>query len=174
MGNECLICDKHRGVGRLVGPVIYADDLVVVTHRPLSEGAPMPGYLFVETVRHAATLADLNDAEGAAIGWAVRRAAFALRAELAPEFVFSAVTGRSVAHFHQHVFVRPEGTPDSVNWFASDSWDGAPRIEESALDALCERLSVHFGPSAEPKCSGAGDRASGHTRLGGGLRESAR
>ncbi|WP_218023153.1 HIT family protein [Nocardia kruczakiae] len=151
MGSECLICNKHRGVGRLVGPVIYAGDLVVVTHRPLSEGAPMPGYLFVETRRHVPTLADLTDDEGAAVGWAVRRSAYALRTELAPEFVFSVITGRSVAHFHQHVFVRPEGTPEVVNWFDSDSWDGGPRIGQSALTVLCERLSAHFVQGDEPK-----------------------
>ncbi len=105
----------------------------------------MPGYLFIETVRHAATLADLDDAEAAAVGWAVRRAACALRGELAPEFVFSAVTGRSVAHFHQHVFVRPQGTPDEVYWFEIDSWRHGPRIDERALAMLCERLTTYFG-----------------------------
>ncbi|MDR7172953.1 diadenosine tetraphosphate (Ap4A) HIT family hydrolase [Nocardia kruczakiae] len=135
-------------MGRLVGPVIYADDLVVVTHRPLSEGVPMPGYLFVETVRHAPTLADLSDAEGAAVGWAVRRAAYALRTELSPDYVFSAITGRSVAHFHQHVFVRPEGTPDTVSWFAS--WSDGPHVDEPMLVTLCERLAVHFTQDEVP------------------------
>ncbi|WP_218003518.1 HIT family protein [Nocardia concava] len=135
-------------MGRLVGPVVYSDDLVVVTHRPLSEGVPMPGYLFVETVRHAATLADLTDAEGAAIGWAVRRAAYALRTELSPDYVFSAITGRSVAHFHQHVFVRPAGTPDTVSWFAS--WSGGPRVDEAGLAVLCERLAASFTRNEVP------------------------
>src|SRR5690606_21896417 len=73
----CPICDKHRGLGPLVGPVIFADDLVAVTHRPLDQRAPVPGYLFVETIRHAPTLADLTDDEAAAVGWAARRAAAA-------------------------------------------------------------------------------------------------
>lgn len=144
VGNECLICDKHRGVGRLVGPVIYASDLVVVTHRPLTEGSPVPGYLFVETVRHTPTLADLTDAEAAAVGWAVRRAAYALRTELAPEYVFSAITGRSVAHFHQHVFARPKGTPSTVPWFDVDSSTPDSHIDDPALIALSQRLSAHF------------------------------
>lgn len=51
-----------------------------------------------------------------------------------------------------------------------DSWDSGPRIEESALIPLCERLSAHFGPAAEPaQSSDAGERAGGRTRLGGGL-----
>lgn len=126
----------------MVGPVIYADDLIVVTHRPLSDGVPMPGYLFVETVRHAPALADLTDDEAERAGWAVRRAAHALRTELSPEYVFSAVTGRSVAHFHQHVFVRPTGTPDSVDWFAS--WTDGREVGESAVAALCTQLTTHF------------------------------
>ncbi|MGV9413521.1 HIT family protein [Nocardia sp. NPDC003693] len=142
MGNRCAICDKHRGLGPLVGPVVFSDDLVIVTHRPLSDGIPMPGYLFVETKRHAPTLADLDDDEAVAVGWAVRRAAFALRAEISPEYVFSAITGRSVPHFHQHVFVRPAGTPDTVDWFAS--WTDGQPIDESVLTELCERLAGHF------------------------------
>ena len=31
--DDCLLCAKQRGVGPLVCPVIFADDLVVVTHR---------------------------------------------------------------------------------------------------------------------------------------------
>ncbi|MFE3060639.1 hypothetical protein [Nocardia sp. NPDC059239] len=85
------------------------------------------------------------------VGWAVRRAAHALRNELAPDFVFSAITGRSVAHFHQHVFIRPGGAPDTVSWFNIDSWNDRPRIEESALATLCARLATHFVPGNEAK-----------------------
>ncbi|MFE9323824.1 HIT family protein [Nocardia sp. NPDC052278] len=144
MGSDCPICDKHRGIGALVGPVIYADDLVLVTHRPLTEGTPVPGYLFVETRRHAPTLSTLTDAEARAVGWAARRAAHALHVELAPEFVFSAITGLSVAHFHQHVFARPHGTPASVPWTSADAWPDAPRIDACALGELCDRLAIHF------------------------------
>ncbi|MGV9677440.1 HIT family protein [Nocardia sp. NPDC003482] len=146
MGDACPICDKHRGLGRLVGPVLFADDLVVVTHRPLTEGSPVPGYLFVETRRHAPTLADLSDEEAAAAGWAVRRAAAALRGELAPEYVFSAITGRTVAHFHQHVFARPKGTPPQTHWFDVDTWAAGPRVDERGLSELCARLATYFDP----------------------------
>ncbi|NEW30596.1 HIT family protein [Nocardia cyriacigeorgica] len=141
---ECLICAKHRGAGRLVGPILYTDDLVVVSHRPLTEGAPVPGYLFVESRRHAPTVADLTDSEAAAIGWAVRRCAHALRHELEPEFVFSAIAGRSVDHFHQHVFARPTGTPATIHWFDVDSWSDGPRIDAAGLTRLAARLSAHF------------------------------
>ncbi|MQY27496.1 hypothetical protein NRB56_30790 [Nocardia sp. RB56] len=144
MGESCPICAKHRGLGPLVGPVIFAGELVVVSHRPLTEGAPIPGYLFVETRRHAPTLADLTGAEAAAVGGAAARAAYALRSELEPEFVFSAITGRSVPHFHQHVFARPAGTPATIPWYDVGSWEDGPRVNDSSLAALCARLATHF------------------------------
>lgn len=59
----CVICDKHHGIGPLVSPVIHADDLAVVTHRPAHGEWVRPGYLFVEPHRHVATLDLLDDAE---------------------------------------------------------------------------------------------------------------
>ena len=134
--NECLICAKHLGSGPLSGPVVFADDLVVVSHRP----GEVLGYLFVETRRHVAALDLLTVAEAEAVARAVRLAAVGLRAELDPEFVFSAVAGRSVAHFHQHVFVRHRGTPEELAWTEVE-WAGAPRGDAAEL---CVRLRRHF------------------------------
>ncbi|MDX8143825.1 hypothetical protein SK854_16990 [Lentzea sp. BCCO 10_0061] len=88
--DERLICAKHLGSGPLAGPVVFADDLVVVSHRP----GEVLGYLFVETRRHVAALDLLTVTEAEAVARAVRLAAVGLRAELDPEFVFSAVAGR--------------------------------------------------------------------------------
>ena len=132
----CLICAKHRGEGPLAGPVVFADDLVVVSHLPRG----VLGYLFVETRRHVASFDLLTVAEAEAVARAARLTAVGLRAELDPEFVFSAVVGRSVAHFHQHVFVRHRGTPDELPWIEAD-WPGAPRAGAEELSA---RLGTYF------------------------------
>jgi diadenosine tetraphosphate (Ap4A) HIT family hydrolase len=116
--------------------VVWADDLVVVTHRP----GDFPGYLFVETRRHVAGLDELTEAEAPAVAGAAWVGARALRAELAPESVHAAIAGRSVAHFHQHVFVRHPGTPAGLGWMDVD-WPGAPR---GGVATLCGRLSAHF------------------------------
>ncbi|MFI9451252.1 histidine triad (HIT) protein [Amycolatopsis sp. NPDC052450] len=68
-------------------------------------------------------------------------AARGLRAELAPEHVFSAIAGRSVAHFHQHVFARHQGTPAAAGWLDGPLWTGAPVVD---IDALCGRLAGYF------------------------------
>jgi len=133
---ECLICAKHQGSGPLVGPVVWADDLVVVSHRP----GEVLGYLFVETRRHAAALADLTVPEAEAVARAARSTAMALRAELDPEFVFSSIAGRAVAHFHQHVFARHRGTPAELAW-TDVMWPGMPTGDPAEL---CARLSRHF------------------------------
>ena len=144
MTSACAICEKHRGSGPLVSPLIFEDDLVVVSHRPVSQGTAVPGYVFVETRRHVRGLSSMTEREALAVSRAVWCMSRALEAELVPEYVFSAIAGRSVSHFHQHVFVRPFGTPDSVAWNDVDSWDAAPRVDEHALDLLCHRLSGHF------------------------------
>ncbi|GGM98763.1 histidine triad (HIT) protein [Lentzea pudingi] len=138
---ECLICAKHDGDGPLAGPVVFADELVVVSHRT---GGAL-GYLFVETRRHVATLDALTVAEAEAVARAARLAAASLRAELDPEFVFTFVAGRSHAHFHQHVFARHRGTPDELPWHAE--WAGAPTGDAAEL---CARLSPYFPPCCAP------------------------
>ena len=128
----------------MVSPLIFEDDLVAVSHRPLSQGTAVPGYVFVETKRHVRGLSSMTEREALAVSRAVWCISGVLEAELVPEYVFSAIAGRSVSHFHQHVFVRPFGTPDSVVWNDVDSWDGAPRVDEHALGLLCCRLRTRF------------------------------
>ncbi|MFI6210455.1 HIT family protein [Nocardia brasiliensis] len=144
MESECQVCTKHRGLSPLLRPLIYTDDLVIVTHRSLGRRQPVPGYLLIETRRHTPNLASLTDQEAAAVGRATTRAARALQQELAPESVFSTVTGRSVPHFHQRVFARPPGTPAAIPWHDVDSWSDGPRITATDLISLCARLSTHF------------------------------
>jgi ATP adenylyltransferase len=144
---DCPICAKHCGEGPLLGgPLVYSNEHILVFHRPpYANGATVAGYLFVETRRHVPYLDQLSDTEARAVGWAVSRAARALRSELFAEHVFSAIVGTGVAHFHQHLFARHPGTPSDVAWIDSDDWAGAPRVAGAELAELGSRLAVHFG-----------------------------
>jgi diadenosine tetraphosphate (Ap4A) HIT family hydrolase len=137
--DECQICAKHRGEGDLVGPLIWEDDLVVVTHIPRDAY----GYVFVETRRHAPYVDNLTEPEAEAVGRTVRRAAIALRVELSPSYVFSAIAGRGVAHFHQHIWARPPEWPDDLRW-DDTSWPGATPRTEADIAELSARLTAHF------------------------------
>ncbi|WP_328858815.1 HIT domain-containing protein [Williamsia herbipolensis] len=124
--------------------MIYSDEQVVVTHRlSPTDGMYVPGYLVIETRRHAAGLPSLVESEVAAVARAAWRMSCALERELHPQFVFSLIAGRSVAHVHQHVFVRPRGTPDTVAWTDVDSWSERPRVTAAELVSLCDRLRSH-------------------------------
>ncbi len=133
--NDCSICRKHRGEGPLVGPVIYADELVCASHRPFGPA----GYVFIESRRHTPYLDDLTDAEASAVGRLRSGLARGLRAELDVEFVHAQVSGRGVAHFHQHVYVRHTGTPTELEWW--QQWPDAPLGD---IDDLAQRLSRHL------------------------------
>lgn len=116
----CLICAKHRGEGPLQGPVIHADDLVVVTHR--ADG--LLGHAFVETRRHVRGVDELTDAEAEAVGRMTSRLARALKRELGAERVHTFVAGLHLDHFHAHVLARPPGTPASQPWWSP--WTSGP------------------------------------------------
>ncbi|WP_084524203.1 HIT family protein [Nocardia inohanensis] len=139
----CMICDKHQGTGPLVSPVVHADDLVMITHRPAQGDWARPGYLFVEPRRHVATLDLLDDAETIAFAHAVRSSITALRRVLEPAHVFTFVAGMSAAgvHLHQHIFTRPSGATRDIPWHNAD-FLGAPRIPASDLVALCAQLAA--------------------------------
>ncbi len=133
----------------MVGPRVWEDEHVLISHRPVGEdGTTVPGYLYVETRRHAPYLADLSEGEAGAIGRAIRRAALGLRSELSADFVFSAIVGMGIAHFHQHVFVRHAGTPAEYDWMAGDQWPEAPRATTPAVVELCSRLRPYLEESS--------------------------
>lgn len=132
---DCPICRKHRGEGELLGPVLLEDGLVVAALR--ADGPP--GYAFVETRRHVGGLEDLTPEEAEALGRTTSRLARALVAELAVERVHTFVAGLGVDHLHQHVYVRPAGTPAAAPW-----WPPTPVEPHLAADELAVRLRLHL------------------------------
>ncbi len=101
---------------------------------------PALGHLFVETRRHAPSVADLTDDEASAVGLVTTVLARALRAERWVVSVHTALAGIAIAHYHQHVLARTLGTPADVPWHASDDWPGAHRGSDDDIALLCRRL----------------------------------
>lgn len=143
MNGDCQICAKHRGEGPLQGELVAQLNGFWIYHAPPGEDGRAPlGYLFIESDRHAPYLDDLTDDESAALGRLRSRLARALRAELAPQHVFSAVIGRGMAHFHEHLTSRPPDTPADVPWHRSDEF--AARADQQAVADLAERLRARL------------------------------
>ena len=150
MEETCPVCRKHRGQGPLGGELLGGDDLVLVWLR--ADGPE--GYAFVETRRHVGGLEQLTPDEAARFGRWTSRLAAALARELPVERVHTFVAGLGVDHVHQHVYVRPRGTPAGEPW-----WPPAPAALPVDRSALAARLRAHLvGPAAGPP--GAGVSAS--------------
>ena len=143
---DCIICQKHADSGPLAGGVrIWESPEVVVYHKLLDDdGTTFLGYCFVETVRHVGYLDELTDDEVIAIARTRSALATGLKAALDASHVFSAVVGRGVPHFHEHVFVRYNGTPDEYAWLDGDEWEGAGRGDTAAVESLAEILRSHL------------------------------
>ena len=135
----CDICRAHRGDGHRAAQLVGFGGGFWVYHVPPDEsGLASLGYLYIESDRHVAYLSELTDDEAAALGRLRTRLAAALRMRLDPEFVFAAVIGRGIAHFHEHVFCRYRGTSPDVAWDASD--EAAPRADEGRVAELVSAL----------------------------------
>jgi diadenosine tetraphosphate (Ap4A) HIT family hydrolase len=140
---DCLVCRELHGDVPIPGGLLWEDEAVAAFHvPPLPEGDPRPflGHLLVVTRRHVARLGDLSDAEGAAAGRAAARLAQALTEVGGADWVFAAVLGTAVPHFHLHVLPRYPGTPEDLPWHAVDEWEGAPHGGAEEIMDLVGRL----------------------------------
>jgi diadenosine tetraphosphate (Ap4A) HIT family hydrolase len=144
--DPCVICEKHRGVGELAGPILWADEHAVVSHRPPALGTDqvIAGYLFVESREHVARWQDLTGTQASVIARVSWTAARVLADRFGTDQVFSAIVGMRVPHFHQHVFVRHPGTPSTVPWHDPQSWDASPHLGVEELDSLAASLRAQF------------------------------
>lgn len=144
MEPECLVCQELRGEVAIPGGFLWQDGSVVAFHLPPLEdrGGPRPylGHLLVVTRRHVARLDDLTDDESSAVGRAAARLAGALTGAGGAEWVYSAVIGTAVPHFHLHLIPRYPGTPREVVWHEVGQWEGAPHGGANEIGELAGRL----------------------------------
>jgi ATP adenylyltransferase len=145
---DCVICAKHRGEGPLKGQLVGRRDGFWVYHgQPGDDGRAALGHLVIETDRHAPYLADLTDTEAAALGRLRSHLALALRDELGVPFVFAAVIGTGIAHFHEHLLPRHPGVPPEVPWHRSD--EAGPQVDANAVAQLARRLAERLEKISE-------------------------
>jgi ATP adenylyltransferase len=142
-GRDCAICAKHRGEGPMKSELVGRYDEFWVYHgQPGTDGRAALGHLVIESDRHAPYLADLTDSEAAALGRLRSRVARALQDELGVPFVFTAVIGRHIAHFHEHLLPRHPGVPSEVPWHQSD--EAGPQADAQAVADLAQRLAARL------------------------------
>ncbi len=147
MESQCLVCRELRGDVAVPGGFLLRDESVTAFHLPPLDdhGRPYLGHLLVVTHRHVACLGDLSDDESAAIGRAAARLARALTEAGGAEWVYAAVIGTGVPHFHLHLIPRYPGTPPTVRWHEVNQWEGARRGGAEEIAELVERLRGRLG-----------------------------
>jgi diadenosine tetraphosphate (Ap4A) HIT family hydrolase len=138
---DCLVCREVAGEVDLPSGLLVDEPAVVGFHLPpLSENpTPYLGHVLVVTRRHVARLGDLTPDEAGAVGRATARLAGALT-ETGADWVYSAVIGTGVPHFHLHLLARYPDTPRDVPWHAVDEWEGARRGGAAEIAELSRRL----------------------------------
>ena len=138
---DCFVCRKHRGEEAAPGGPIYRDAVVYASHKaPPPHGRVYLGWCFVETRRHAWSLADLTDEEAQALGRLVVRLSRALKTELGAEHVYAFVLGDRVRHLHVHLIARHPGAPQEYWGVHVDEWPDAPKADEAEIAAVVARL----------------------------------
>ena len=147
MEDDCLVCRELRGDVALPGGFLLRDDAVAAFHLPPLDERERPylGQLLIVTHRHVARLGDLSDGESAAVGRAAARLARALTEAGGAEWVYSAVIGTGVPHFHLHLVPRYPGTPPAVAWHEVNRWEGARRGGAAEIAELVEGLRARLG-----------------------------
>jgi len=146
MEDECLVCRELRGDVAVPGGFLLRDGPVTAFHLPpLDErGSPYLGHLLIVTHRHVARLGDLSDDESAAVGRTATRLARALTEAGGAEWVYSAVIGTGVPHFHLHLIPRYPDTPRAVPWHEVNRWVGARRGGADEITEFVERLRARI------------------------------
>jgi diadenosine tetraphosphate (Ap4A) HIT family hydrolase len=87
-------------------------------------------------------MTDLSEQEAAALGRLRTELARALKDELKVEFVFAAVIGTGVEHFHEHLLPRPKREPREVEWHRSDEL--LERGDEAAVRHLAALIKARI------------------------------
>lgn len=149
MPSGCLVCREVSGEQQVPGGFLVEDDHVVSFHGwPLLAGGDARaylGHLLVVTRRHAPRFADLTDAESAAVGRAGARLARALSNGVGADWVYSAVIGTHVPHFHLHLWARYADTPRDVPWHKIDEWEGARHGDATQVAEFAARVRAALG-----------------------------
>lgn len=153
MDVDCMVCRKHQGNERLLGGVIFENDVIFVSHAQLwgDETDHYLGHIFIEPKRHAPGLGDMTRVEAEMIGAYTSMVAKALVEMEGVEHVYSFVLGHHVPHLHVHVIGRYPGAPQEYWGTRVDDWPEAPRGGEAEISLVAERIREFLKNQAEVK-----------------------
>jgi diadenosine tetraphosphate (Ap4A) HIT family hydrolase len=144
---DCYTCGQEAALASApMRERIAYDDHWRVAHAITTS---VPGWLVLVPRRHVSAIAELTDAEAAALGsWQVR-ASRALHAELgcSKTYVVQFAEAAGFAHVHFHLVPRMSDLPATEvgpRIFARLGVPAEQQVSEAEMDALAVRLSAHL------------------------------
>jgi diadenosine tetraphosphate (Ap4A) HIT family hydrolase len=144
---DCGVCAIHRDPHRVTARECHRGDRWIVRHHP--DPAPLAGWSFLCTVRHVQGPADLDDAEAAGFGPALRAASRAVRAATGCDRVYAIAFGQGAPHLHVHLVPRVDAEAETAAWRVADWYRAVERGERPAaaaaeVDDVVARLRAHL------------------------------
>jgi diadenosine tetraphosphate (Ap4A) HIT family hydrolase len=137
---ECILCRGPAGDSELQRIEVWRDELWRLTASLVAE---VPGFCYLEPLRHIQHITDLGGPEAASFGAVLARVSRALRDATGAALVYVYVFGGGVAHLHVHLAPHTEG--DALN----EQMIRGALVERRLPSGLTEFVSAEFQPLPE-------------------------
>lgn len=108
--SNCLLCRGADADAELNVIEVWHDDLWRMT---MSLEAEVPGFCYLEPIRHIPHITDLDGEEARTLGVVLAKVTSVLREETNAELVYVYVFGGGVSHLHLHI--APHRSGDALN-----------------------------------------------------------
>ena len=148
--SECPLCDRLSSPTPPPGGWIHRDDSWAVSAHP---GIAVPGWLALQTTRHVATLAELNDGEAASLGGLLREMSRVLQAATGADRTYTYALGEGVRHVHTLLGVplSPTNSTDRGSRLLTRILTRDPTLEQpQRRDEVCAAIARGVGDTSFP------------------------
>ena len=131
-GAGCAICAIHADAAAYGDLECHRGRRWIVQHHPLP--SPLAGWTFLCSVRHVQGAADLDDAEAAELGTALRTVSRAVRDLSGCDRVYAIAFGQGAPHLHVHLVPRFDADDATRAWNVADLYRAVERGERPAAE----------------------------------------
>ncbi len=137
---DCILCRGADADAELNVIEVWHDDLWRMT---MSLEAEVPGFCFLEPIRHIPYITDLDGEEAKTFGEVIAKVTRVLKEETNAELVYVYVFGGGVPHLHVHL--APHRSGDALN----QQLIKGEIIEEHLPNGVTRFISKEFPPLPE-------------------------
>jgi len=138
---KCFICEKHNGMNDAARFHIITTPLISVYHMFPENGSVYLGHVFIETIRHIPSLAEMTIEESNEVGRFQMIISKVFKEFFDAEHIYSFVFGDGVPHLHIHLIPRYKGAPEEFRGVKVDEWADAPHGDAEETIVFCNKVT---------------------------------